>query len=227
MKLNSVKIKSTINYLSTIITWAIFVILISCAAFLVYYFVSIQVYARKGSNYAPAFSIYTIVSPSMTPLIKVYDVIINLKVEEPTDIKVGDIITFKSSSSMTYGMTITHRVKDIQIVNGEYQFTTQGDNNLSADTAPALYKNVIGKTVIKLPQLGRVQFFVASKFGWLVVVIIPAFYVITKDILKLVKISKLKKKADEANRQLVNGETQLKTMEDSNNGFNDNGQNNS
>lgn len=204
MKKNSVKIKSVINYLSTIITWAIFVILISCAAFLIYYYFSIQVYARKGSDYKPPFSIYTIVSPSMTPLIKVYDVIINVKIDQPSDIHVGDIITFKSSSSMTYGMTITHRIKDIQIVNGEYQYTTQGDNNLSPDTAPALYRNIIGKTVLKLPQLGRIQFFVASRFGWLVVVIIPAVYVITKDIIKIIKINKIKKKADLANQGLIN-----------------------
>ena len=203
MKLNSVKIKSTINYLSTIITWAIFVILISCAAFLIYYYFSLQVYARKGSDYKPPFSIYTIVSPSMTPLIKVYDVIINLSVDGPEDVKVGDVITFKSSSSMTYGMTITHRVKDIQIVNGEYQYTTQGDNNLSPDTAPALYKNIIGKTVLKIPQLGKIQFFVASKFGWMMVVIVPAAYVITKDIAKLVKINKIKKKAEMSNQNLI------------------------
>ncbi|MBE6155760.1 MAG: signal peptidase I [Firmicutes bacterium] len=218
MKRNSVKIKSIINYLSSIITWAIFVILIACAACLVYYYISLQIYARKGESFAPPYSIYTIVSPSMTPKIKVYDVIINTKVDKPEDIKVGDIITFKSSSSFTYGMTITHRVKDIQIVNGEYQFTTQGDNNLSKDSAPALYRNVIGKAVIKIPQLGRIQFFVASKFGWLLVVILPAVYVIIKDVSKLIRISKVKKNAEEANRRLLE--------EDKNNGIIENERNN-
>lgn len=217
MKRNSVKLKSIINYLSTIITWAIFVILISCAACLVYYYISMQVYARKGEDYAPVFSIYTIVSPSMTPKIQVYDVIINTKIESPNDIKVGDIITFKSSSSLTYGMTITHRVKDIQVVNGEYQYTTQGDNNLTPDLSPALYRNIIGKAVLKIPQLGRVQFFVASKFGWLLVVILPALYVIIKDISKLVRISKLKKIADEANQKLIEEDKLNKQQDDSNN----------
>ena len=208
MKKNSVKLKSILNYLSTIVTWAIFVILISCAACLVYYYISLQIYAKKGDSHAPAFSIYTIVSPSMTPKIKVYDVIVNLKVDSPADIKVGDIITFKSSSSLTYGMTITHRVKDIQIVNGEYQYTTQGDNNLTPDLAPALYKNIIGKAVIKIPQLGRVQFFVASKFGWLMVVVLPALYVIIKDVSKLIRLNKVKKDADQANNNLIKDDNQ-------------------
>lgn len=213
MKTNSVKIKSIINYFSTIITWSVFVILISCAACLVYYYISMQIYARKGESYAPTFSIYTIVSPSMTPKIQVYDVIINTKVEAPTDIKVGDIITFTSSSSLTYGMTITHRVQDIQIVNGEYQYTTKGDNNLTPDLAPALYRNIIGKAVIKLPQLGRVQFFVASKFGWLLVVILPALYVIIKDVSKIIRINKVKKNAEKANEELVNNDNNLKIID--------------
>lgn len=199
MKSNGVKVKSIINYLATIFTWAIFVILITIAALLIYYYVSVQIYARKGSDYAPPFSIYTIVSPSMEDTILVYDVIINTKIKKPTDIKVGDVITFKSTSSLSWGMNITHRVKDIQIVNGKYEFKTQGDNNAFPDTAPALYENVIGKTVIRLPQLGKLQMFVGSKFGWLTVVILPAFYVIIKDVAKLIRISKLKKTASGEN----------------------------
>ena len=41
----------------------------------------------------------------------------------------------------------------MQIVNGEYQFITKGDNNIIPDTAPALYRDVIGKTVVKLPAI--------------------------------------------------------------------------
>lgn len=203
MKKTRVTFKSIFSYISTIITWSIFVILISCVLVLVYYYISIRIYATKGEKYAPKFSIYTIVSPSMVPKIKVYDVIVNFKVDSPTDIKVGDVITFKSTSSMTYGMTITHRVKDIQIVNGEYEYITKGDNNAIADLAPAQYSNVIGRATIKIPQLGRVQFFVASKFGWLMVVILPALYVIGKDVIKLIRISKTKNRAAKVNAELL------------------------
>ncbi|MBQ6841396.1 MAG: signal peptidase I [Bacilli bacterium] len=204
MKNNSVKlkVKSVINYLSSIVTWAIFVILALCIAALLYYYVSSRIAISKGGK-GPAFSLYTIVSPSMRPTIDVYDIIINTRVDSPSDVKVGDIITFKSTSSLTLNMTITHRVKDIQIVNGEYQYITQGDNNVAQDGAPALYHNIIGKAVLKLPQLGKIQFFVASKFGWLVVVILPALYIIIKDIAKLARLNKAKKLADEANKKLI------------------------
>lgn len=195
--------KSIIKYFSTVLSWSLFCILIACAAFLIYYYFSMQNYARKGTAYAPPYSIYTIVSPSMTPNINVYDIIINTRVDSPQDIKVGDVITFKSTSSFSYGMTITHRVKEIRQENGEYEFITQGDNNPTPDTMPAKYYNVIGKARVKLPQFGRIQFFVASKFGWIVVVIVPALYIITKDLFKLIKLTKIKKAAAVANEDLV------------------------
>ena len=198
-----VDFKYIMNYLALIISKAIFVILLLCALVLAYYFLSIRIFSKKGSKYAPAFSIYTIVSESMTPKIKVYDVIINVQAKSPRDIKVGDIITFKSTSAFSYDMTITHRVIDIQIVNGEYEYITKGDYNPVQDMAPAKYSNVIGIAKIKLPQLGRVQVFVASKYGWLFVVVVPALYIIISDVLKLIRLTRIKNDANKENKKLV------------------------
>ena len=202
-KKTRVDVKYVFQFLSLIISKAIFVILLLCACILAYYFITIRVFRQKGDKYAPPFSIYTIVSASMTPKIKVYDVIINVKAKSPSDIKVGDIITFKSTSAFTYDMTITHRVIDIQIVNGEYEYITKGDFNEIPDMAPARYSNVIGIAKVKLPQLGRVQVFVASKYGWLLVVVLPALYIIIGDILKLIKLSRIKNDADKVNKRMV------------------------
>ena len=210
MKGTRINYKYIKKYLGNVITYSIFVILVLCALALSYYFVSSRIiHKEKGDN--PAFSIFTIVSPSMTPKIKVYDVIINTKVDRPQDIKVGDVITFKSTSPLSYGMTVTHRVKDIQIINGEYQYITQGDANTIADFAPALYSNVIGKAKVRLPGLGRIQLFVSSKFGWLVVVVIPALIVIISDIMKLVRISRIRKSATKFNEEMVN-KTERRTL---------------
>lgn len=203
MKKIRITFKSVINYISTVITWSVFVILISFALVLVYYFISLKIYEKKGEDYAPPFSIYTIVSPSMTPLIQVHDVIVNLKVDEPSDLKVGDIITFESTSSLTYGMTITHRINDVQVVNGEYQYTTKGDANTISDMAPALYKNVIGRAKLKLPGLGKVQMFVANKFGWFLAVIVPALLILMGDISKIYRLKSARRIGSNANEIMV------------------------
>lgn len=132
----------------------------------------------------------------MEPNINIYDVVISKKVKKPQDIKVGDVITFISTSSISKGMTITHRVVGIVESENGIGFTTKGDNNLSADTAPAEFNNVIGKVVLRVPQLGRVQQFIGTQGGWLIVIVIPALIIIISDILKIFKLAGVKNKIE-------------------------------
>lgn len=181
------------KYISTIISWTIFVLLSIIGALLIYYFASSRLYVTKGDKYEPFFSVYTIVSGSMEPTIKVYDVIINTKVNDPKDIKVNDVITFTSTSDISNGKTVTHRVIGIrEMDDGGICYVTRGDNNTTEDPSCATYSNVIGKVSAVVPGLGKIQFFLASKFGWLLIIVVPALYIIIKDLLKLFKMSRNK-----------------------------------
>ena len=195
------QIKTIVKTISTIISWTIFALLLLIIGFLAYYLICTNIYASKGQKFEPKFSLYTIVSPSMEPNIKVYDVILNTKINDPSDIKVGDVITFISTSNISNGMTVTHRVtKIVQGPNG-YEYKTKGDNNLSEDTDTAKYSNVMGKVLLKIPQLGRLQFFLSSKGGWLIVIVCPALFIIVNDILKILKLNKAKKEIDDLNME--------------------------
>lgn len=193
MNNSSFSLSKIFKIICKIISWAFFIILLIAAAFLLYYFIATKIYAAKGPGYEPKFSIYTIISPSMTPNINVYDAVINVRVDDPNDIEVGDVITFISTSLLTPGTTITHRVIAItEDENGNVCYQTQGDFNPVADQACAKYNNIIGKVVLKIPQLGRIQFFLASKVGWLLCILIPALFIICKDIMRIVKLSSIK-----------------------------------
>lgn len=192
------KIKIILNYIGKILSYASITILVIIGIFLVYYLISMQK-SRNDSNYKPLVSLYTIISGSMEPTIHVYDVVVNTAVTNPEDIKVGDVITFISTSYISEGLTITHRVQDIKIVNGNYEFVTKGDNNPVADGSTAKFDNVIGKVKFKIPQLGRIQFLVASKAGWFLVVLLPAMGVIIYDVIKLIKLLATKSTADKVN----------------------------
>ena len=191
-------ITQTIKFITGILSWIILIILVIIAAFLLYYFVSTKVYAQKGEAYKPAFSLYTILTQSMQPNINPYDVIVDVAVKNPEDIQVGDIITFVSTSSLTKGMTITHRVYDIKQENGEYMYYTKGDDNLGPDALPAPYSNVLGKVLFHIPQLGRIQSFLSTKGGWLIVVVVPAVIIIILDILKIFRLQTAKNQVDVA-----------------------------
>ena len=133
----------------------------------------------------------------MEPTIKVYDVILDEKVDNMNDIQKGDVITFISTSFISKGMTVTHRVVDVVDNGNGIEFVTKGDNNLEPDTDTAKAANVLGKVVMKIPKLGKLQFFLASNGGWLIVVLIPALFIIVNDVFKIIKLNKTKKQLDE------------------------------
>lgn len=189
------KIAKAFDYVGKIISSALLVILVLVGIFLVYYLVS----AKKLStdpNYEPKLSLYTIVSGSMEPNIRVYDVVLDSSVSDPSSIKVGDVITFKSTASISKDLTVTHRVVDIKLVNGKYEYVTKGDWNPAIDSDTAKFENVIGKVILRFPQLGRVQFFLSTRMGWFLVVLLPAMGVIVYDIIKLIKLLATKKTAE-------------------------------
>lgn len=186
-----------VKFIMGVLSWTIFVILILVAAFLLYYFISTKIYAEKGEKYRPAIGLYTILTGSMEPNINRYDVIVDKTVKNPEDIKVGDVITFVSTSSLTKGMVITHRVVNVKNDANGYSYQTKGDANLSPDTAYVPFANVQGKVLFKIPQLGRLQSFLATKGGWLIVVVIPALIIIISDLLKVFRLMGAKNKVDD------------------------------
>jgi len=67
-----------------------------------------------------------------------------------TNIKVGDIIEYQNASKLD----IVHRVIKIEQVNGTMEFITKGDCHDTADSAPVLPANVVGKVVFDVPKIG-------------------------------------------------------------------------
>lgn len=193
--------KGLFKYITTVVSWTIFVLLVVIGVLLVYYYISVRLYATKGEKYEPKFSIYTIVSESMEPTINKYDVIINTKVDDIDDVKVNDVITFISTWKVTYGMTITHRVVGTKTLDdGEKCLVTRGDNNTVEDMACVKKSDLIGVTKAVIPSLGKVQFFLSSSSGFLLVILVPALYIIIKDIFKIFNLSKDIKEEEKNNK---------------------------
>lgn len=192
-KVKNNKVLQFINKILKIISWIVLILLLILAGFLIYYVMMAKKAEKAGADYKPPMALYTIISPSMVPNINVYDVVFNVKVDDPNDLEVGDIITFVSSDSYMKGMIITHRIVEKYVTNEGVQFKTKGDANVEADSSLVLEENVIGKVLFKIPQLGRVQFFLSSKSGWFIAILIPALAVIAYDIFKLFRLLVLKK----------------------------------
>lgn len=207
------KLKKTLLGILKLLYYIVIAFVCIIAGILIYYIISVQIHS-KDENYVPGISIYTIVSPSMTPNINVYDVVVNIKASSPEDIEVGDVITFKSQAATSEGMTITHRVIAIdQLPDGTYEYMTQGDNNPEPDSSYVTFGNVIGKEILTIPGLGKIQFLIANKKSWLFLLLIPITIYLIKEIFKLIDLLGLKKKVQnvletEEEKPLVDKEKQ-------------------
>ena len=168
--------------------------------FLVSYIAINKIALAKGQK--QPLGLYTIISPSMTPNIQVYDVVFIVKTN-PEDIEVGDVISYYSTNAFFGNTPITHRVVEKFSTNQGYTFRTKGDANPVVDNEIISEDNVIGVEKMIIPQLGRVQFFLASKFGWFTIILIPAVGVIIYDIIKLIKLIRVKNKMSKVKQEEV------------------------
>ena len=83
------KFKHNVNKIMKLLSYAIIVVLVFLGIFFSYYFVSLKIYEKNPETNVPKFGLYTIISYSMHPSIKVYDVVVTAT-EKAEDIKVGD-----------------------------------------------------------------------------------------------------------------------------------------
>ena len=133
----------------------------------------------------------------MIPTINVYDSVVDVRVTSDEQLKVGDIITFHSNYIDTDGYTITHRIVKKQLNNnGQYYYITKGDNNESEDRGYIFLNDIEGKVLLKISQLGKVQEIFSSKYGWTLFILIPAIYIIIEDIIKIIRIYKIRKQIE-------------------------------
>lgn len=151
------------------------------------YFVDHFISVKQGSTRAPLFGAYVIISGSMEPTIHVYDAVITMRVDDE-DIKKNDVITFLSNDPHHPGVTITHRVIGIQKnQDGTYAYQTKGDYNNVEDRTYVSYDNVIGKVLLRIPSIGKVQRLLLSNNGWLFLIVVPCLFIIVSDVFKLFK----------------------------------------
>ena len=183
-------IKWLVNYMLSIIMYAIIVILLLIGVILLVYFIDFKI--RDSRIETPLYGAYVIISGSMEPNIKVRDAVVIRRVEE-SDIKVGDVVTYVSLDEAFYGILITHRVVNIEEKDGVKTFITKGDSNLTIDRKPVGFDQIRGKVIMRIPKIGYLKYFLVNSFGWILAVVIPSLAVISYDIVKLFKVIKNKR----------------------------------
>ncbi len=156
-------LKKTFRIIRTVVCWV-------CIALLVLAIATVVVAKINGTNPSVlGYSIYRVSSGSMSPELEVGDVILGKAVDDPMDIKVGDVVTYEGRGELS-GMLITHKV----IVapheeDGVLKLQTQGIANEIPDT-PINVDRVVSVVVAKVGFLTVFYDYFFSPWGLLTVV---------------------------------------------------------
>lgn len=177
-----------------IFSTALFILLIVITVLLV----AIKFMGESQSIFG--YNMYYVLTGSMEPEIMSGDIIFSKSVEDASELKVNDIITYDGRVGSVKDKSITHRIIEIREENGELIFVTQGDANPAADP-PIKSEQIVSKMVGKSSFLGGIVSVVNSKYGFLLIIILPLTAFLASEVVSLVKVYKESKEeqVDEEN----------------------------
>lgn len=112
----------------------------------------------------------TVMSGSMEPTIGTGDVVVARQIP-PMDARVGDIVTFRDP--LKHDRLITHRVREIHVLQNKVLFVTKGDANTSTEHWVVPEDGTIGRVAFHVPLLGYFMVWIHSTFGLLLLIVLP------------------------------------------------------
>jgi len=115
---------------------------------------TIFAFSNSESKNLFGYRFYNVLTPSMAPFFKPGDMIF-VKLTEPSQVKVGDVVTFSPSAKST--AFLTHRVMELlpEEEGKQARMITKGDYNNAADP-PVGLNAVIGVHKFTIPFFGKV-----------------------------------------------------------------------
>lgn len=118
-------------------------------------------------------------SGSMEPSIPTGSIV----VVKPQEVyRVGDVITFGEDTKTQ--IPTTHRIMEVAVGPS---YITKGDANEENDPNPVVNRDVIGKVIFHAPSVGYVLDFAKQPIGFVLLVAIPAAFVILEEIVTIVR----------------------------------------
>lgn len=125
-----------------------------------------------------------VLSGSMEPALPVGSVIL-VRPVQPERVRPGDVITYQlPGNAKTY---VTHRVVEVQGTGPTLAFRTKGDANDKPDEGLVPAAAVKGTVLLDIPYLGYLVQEVRKPAGFLLLIGLPAAYIIAGEIGNIVR----------------------------------------
>jgi len=152
---------------------------------------------------------YIVLGGSMSPTFKAGSLAL-IKPLDPQSIKVGDILTYRTTDKSD--LMTTHRVVAVNGQGNELSFTTRGDANDVNDGQPVKPADIVGRVSTAIPYAGYLMQFAQTQKGLVALVFIPGVLIIIFELRNLFKYA-AELEAEKKARELVK---KAETLEEAN-----------
>lgn len=191
------KTKKTVHIITNVITWIIILAVVLVMAFAILS----KVFFGRNDRSLFGIRFYIVLSDSMSPSDKnkddkikfsAGDLIFTKKVKDPTALAEGDVISFVSQNSVSFGETVTHKIKEV-VKNQDGKvvgYRTYGTNTGATDEALVPPEYVLGKYAGKIPGAGNFLNFMKTRTGYIVCILVPFLLLIVSQGASTLKLYK-------------------------------------
>lgn len=161
--------KKILNYIKSALVTIITIVAVGMMIFTI---ISVTTFNRNDRDLF-GYKAYIVNSDSMKDEFNAGDLII-VKEVDPSTLQEGDIISYMSQNSESFGETITHKIRKLtKDANGDKGFITYGTTTDENDTTVVTYPYVLGKYTMKINKLGVFFNFLKTPQGYFSCIFTP------------------------------------------------------
>ena len=172
--------KSVLGIVTKVLTWIVIAVTVLMMIFTIF---STLTFDRNDRDLFGV-RFYIVLTDSMSPsennkndkvTFNAGDIVLIKNVKDPTALKDGDVVAFISQNSVSFGKTVTHKIREVRKNDdGEVLgYVTYGSNTGENDEALVEPAYVLGKYAGKLPKLGLFFSFLKTTPGYIVCILVP------------------------------------------------------
>ncbi|MBE6643610.1 MAG: signal peptidase I [Ruminococcaceae bacterium] len=161
--------KKALNIIKTVMVW---LVVLSAVSMMIFTVISVTTLNRNDRDLF-GYKMYIVNSDSMAATDFNAGSLIFVKEVDPSKLKEGDIITFMSQDTDSFGETITHKIrKKTTDAEGNPAFVTYGTTTDTDDETVVTYPYVLGQYRWHFPGLGTFFNFLKTTPGYFVCIFI-------------------------------------------------------
>lgn len=147
------------------------------------------VFTKQGETPSlGGYTVFRITTGSMKPAYDT-DTLILVKKTDPSEIQVGDVISFYSADPALDGAVNTHRVTETEQDGTKWRYTTKGDANNVPDQYGTDSDALIGKVVASSLLLGKLARLVSNPLVFIPVILIPLALILINNLVRTIRLA--------------------------------------